>query len=126
MPKFADATVSWYLQWATGITALVLILALGEGFSIYGKFEKQDWFYALGTAFTSVYSETARFKALKLYKAAALQKLIPLQTMFQWVFDVSIFKLHYTMVQNMGLAYLVLIYAGQGVKHVVYDSKKKK
>ena len=36
MPKFGDATVGWYLQWSTGIVALILILALGEGFSIYG------------------------------------------------------------------------------------------
>jgi len=112
MPKFGDATVGWYLQWATGIVALILILALGQGFTIYGKFDWQDWLYAFGTGFTSVYSETARFKALKLYKAAALQKLIPLQTMFQWVFDVTIFHIHYSPMQDTGLGYLVVIYAG--------------
>ena len=126
MPKFGDATVGWYLQWATGIVALILILALGQGFDIYGKFGWQDWLYAFGTGFTSVYSETARFKALKLYKAAALQKLIPLTTMFQWVFDVTIFGIHYTMVQDIGLGYLVVIYAGQGLKYALYDNKKKK
>ena len=110
MAKFSDAVVSWYLQWCMLFTALILVIAFGEGFSIYGNFDAWDWLLALSTGVTSVYSETMRFKALKLHKAAALQKLIPLTTLFQWVFDVSIFHISYTWIQNAGLLFLMLIY----------------
>ena len=82
MAKFSDAVVSWYLQWATLITAFILILCLNEGFTIFGKFDIWSWVWAFGAGVTSVYSETMRFKALKLHKAAALQKLVPVTTLF--------------------------------------------
>jgi len=59
---------------------------------------------------TSVYSETFRFKALKLQKASALQKLIPLTTLFQFAFDVLLFKISYTYIQDGALGYLMLLY----------------
>ena len=123
--KFGDSIVGWYLQWAMLIVSTTLILATGEGFSIFGTFGWQEWLLAFGTGFTSVYSETARFVALKLYKAAALQKLVPLQTMFQWIFDITIFKIHYNWIQDIGLAYLALIYIFQGLKYAMCDAKAK-
>jgi len=79
----------------------------------------------IAAAATSVYSETVRFKALKLQKASALQKLVPLTTMFQWVFDVALFHVHYTMGQDLSLAFLALLYLFQGLKFILIDSKKK-
>eukprot|EP00354_Favella_ehrenbergii_P007808 CAMPEP_0170453044 /NCGR_PEP_ID=MMETSP0123-20130129/1756_1 /TAXON_ID=182087 /ORGANISM="Favella ehrenbergii, Strain Fehren 1" /LENGTH=326 /DNA_ID=CAMNT_0010715283 /DNA_START=536 /DNA_END=1517 /DNA_ORIENTATION=+ len=125
MAKFSDSVVSWYLQWGTLICSIALILPLGQGFAIFGNFDIWDWLLAFATGFTSVYSETMRFKALKLHKAAALQKLIPLTTLFQWVFDISIFGIHYSWIQDAGLAYLMLIYILQGLKYAFIDSKKK-
>ena len=66
-----------------------------------------------------------RFKALKLQKASAVQKLIPLTTLFQWVFDVTIFSVHYTYWQDGALIYLCLLYVFQGLKYMCYDAKKK-
>lgn len=106
-------------------TSLILILAFGQGFTIYGQFDVWDWLLAFGCGFTSVYLETMRFKALKLYKAAALQKLIPVTTLFQWIFDITIFKIHYSLIQECGLGYLMLIYIFQGIKYVACDAKKK-
>ena len=82
MPKFSPSIVSWYLQWGTLITSLAIILINNEGFAIYGNFDHWDWVLAFFTGFTSVYGENVRFKALQLYKAAALQKLMPLITLF--------------------------------------------
>jgi drug/metabolite transporter (DMT)-like permease len=81
MAKSSDAVVSWYLQWGTLIASVCIILARGESFSIYSAFEFWDWILAFFTGFLSIYSETVRFKALKMHDASALQKLIPLTTM---------------------------------------------
>ena len=82
MKKFNDSVVSWYLQWSVLISSLIVMLAQGLSFSIYKDFDWQSWVLVILTAATSVYSETMRFKALKLQKASALQKLIPLTTLF--------------------------------------------
>ena len=54
------------------LVAASIMLVLGEDFGIFARFGFWDWLLAFGTGFTAVYLETARFKALKLYKAAAL------------------------------------------------------
>lgn len=54
-----------------------------------------------------------------------MQKLIPLTTLFQWVFDVTIFSVHYTYYQDAALGYLCLLYLFQGLKYMCYDAKKK-
>ena len=40
MAKFNDCVVSWYLQWSTLITSTIIMLCLGESFSIFTYF---DW-----------------------------------------------------------------------------------
>ena len=67
-----------------------------------------------------------RFIAFKQHKAAALQKLIPLTMLFQWVFDITIFSIRYSWVQDVGLSYLMVIYAFQGVKYAVEEARKKR
>ena len=125
MPKFSDAVVSWYLQWGTLICALVVILVQGEGFQIYANFGFSEWILAFFTGFTSVYSETVRFKALQLTQASTLQKLMPIITLFQWAFDISILGISYSWIQEIGLAYLGAVYIFQGVKYAV-ESKQNK
>ena len=46
-------------------SALVMVI-LGEPFTIFKYFDWQSWLLILAAAATSVYSETVRFKALKL------------------------------------------------------------
>ena len=72
MPKYSDSVIGWYLQWSILATAGLMMLIMGQDFTIFGDFDAWDWLLAFGTGFTSVYLETARFKALKLHKAAAL------------------------------------------------------
>ena len=96
MPKFGDVVVAWYLQVAVTITMAGLMFALGESFTIFAKFDWQAWVLIVLAAATSVYSEAIRFKAFKLQKAAPLQKLVPLTTLFQWIFDVALFHIAYT------------------------------
>ena len=50
---------------------------------------------------------------------------MPLITLFQWVFDISILGIGYSWIQDIGLAYLAIIYVFQGIKHA-RDSKKNK
>ena len=109
------------------VTCAIVMLIQGpaDSFSIFKEFDWQSWVLSIATAATSVYSETMRFKALKLQKASALQKLIPLTTLFQFVFDVALFHIHYTWIQDAALGYLMLLYVFQGLKFMVYDSKKK-
>ena len=125
MPKFRDAVVSWYLQVGTLITATIMIFVLSEGFAIFAVFSFWDWALVFGTGFTSVYSETVRFKALQLHQASSLQKLMPLITLFQWAFDISILGIGYTWIQDLGLIYLGVVYLIQGLKHA-RDSRKNK
>jgi len=54
-----------------------------------------------------------------------LQKLIPLSSLFQFAFDVTLFHVTYTLIQYSALGYLMLLYVFQGLKYVLYDSKKK-
>lgn len=54
-----------------------------------------------------------------------MQKLIPLTTLFQFVFDVALFHIHYTWIQDAALGYLMLLYVFQGLKFIIVDSKKK-
>ena len=96
MKKFNSQVVAWYLQWSILISSAIFMLALGNSFTIYTEFDWVSWLLVVAAAATCVYSETLRFKALKLQKASALQKLVPLSTMFQWVFDVALFHIHYT------------------------------
>lgn len=66
MKKFSDATVSWYMQWSVLITSAIIMAATGLSFTIYNEFDWFSWLLAFLTGLTSVYSETMRFKALKL------------------------------------------------------------
>ena len=66
MKKFNDSVVSWYLQWAVLVSSAIVMLIQGLSFSIYREFDWQSWVLSILTAATSVYSETMRFKALKL------------------------------------------------------------
>ena len=101
------------------------MLSAGLSFTIYATFDWQSWVLCVATGISTVCSSTIRFKSLKLAPASALQKLIPLMTLFQWVFDVSLFHVYYTPLQDIALAYLFLLYLYQGLKYALYDSKKK-
>lgn len=72
MKKFSDAVVSWYMLWSIMITNAVIMLAQGLSFTIYASFDLKSWILAFMTGFIFVYSEMARFKALKLQQASAL------------------------------------------------------
>ena len=48
------------------IFSAAVMLILGETFTIFKYFDWQSWLLMIAAAATSVYSETVRFKALKL------------------------------------------------------------
>ena len=75
MKKFHEAVVSWYLNWSIGITSVIVVLVLGSGWAPIANFDALSWLLSFGTGFTGVSGQTARFIALKLQKAAKLQKL---------------------------------------------------
>ena len=91
MTKFNDSVVSWYLQWTTLFTSAVIMWIADQPFSVFNKWDWIDWLLAALCGASLVFSETFRFKALKLQTASAMQKLIPLTTLFQFVFDVTLF-----------------------------------
>lgn len=126
MKKFHEAVVSFYLNWSIGITSLIVVLALGQGFQPIVQFDWISWLLSFGTGFTGVSSQTARFIALKLEKASSLQMLAPLTTLWQFLFDVLIFKVPYTLLQYIGLGWLFTVYIFQGLKVVIYDRPKQK
>ena len=97
MKKFHDAVVSWYLNWSIGLTSLIVVLIMGSGFKPVAQFDAISWLLSFGTGFTGVSSQTSRFIALRLQKAAKLQKLQPLTTLWQFCFDVFLFKEVYTL-----------------------------
>lgn len=82
MSKFNDSVVSWYLQWSTLITSAIIMGIVGLPFSVFGEWDWIAWVLAALCGASLVFSETFRFKALKLQTATALQKLIPLSTLF--------------------------------------------
>ena len=66
MKKFHEAVVSWYLNWGIGLSSLLLVLILGEGFEVIGNFDWVSWLLSFGTGLFALTSQTARFMALKL------------------------------------------------------------
>ena len=75
---------------------------------------------------TGVMSQTARFRALKLEKAVKLQKLAPLTTVWQVVFDLTIFGKSYNLLQWLGLSILFMVYIFTGLKFLIWDLPKQK
>ena len=126
MKKFHEAVVSWYLNWSIGLTSLIVVLIMGSGFKAVGQFDAISWLLSFGTGFTGVSSQTSRFIALRLQKAAKLQKLQPLTTLWQFCFDVFLFKETYTLMQYLGLVALFAIYVFQGLKFLVWDLPRSK
>ena len=61
---------------------------------------------------------------MKYQKAALLQKFNPLITLWQFAFDLLIFKLRFTTLQYIGFGILALAYVVQLLKYVLYDAKK--
>ena len=82
MKKFNDSVVSWYQQWFLLIVSAIVIPIEGNSFKIYKDLDWLSWVWMTFAAITYIYTETMRFKALKLHNASALQKLIPLTTLF--------------------------------------------
>ena len=78
MKKFHEAVVSWYLNWVLLISSMTMILVLHppphtyQGFQIFLNFDWISWILMIVIGVLAVSSQTARFKALKRYKAAQL------------------------------------------------------
>ena len=66
MKKFHEAVVSFYLNWAIGLSSIVVLLAMGSGFKPIAEFDWVSWLLSFGTGLTGVSSQTCRFMALKL------------------------------------------------------------
>ena len=124
MKNFHEAVVSWYLNWTIAITSMTVILILGNGFAPIANFDWISWLLSIGTGLTGVSSQTCRFISLKMQKAAKLQRLTPLMTLWQFLFDVFIFKVPIALVQYCGLAFLFSLYIFQGLKYLVFDLKR--
>lgn len=97
MKKFHESVVSFYLNLGVGITSLIVIGIERRGFKEITEFDWQSWLLCIGIGLTGVMSQTARFRALKLEKAVKLQKLAPLTTVWQVVFDLTIFGKSYNL-----------------------------
>ena len=123
MKKFHEAVVSWYLNWLLMISSLTMIYVLDEGWQIFFNFDWISWALMIGIGILAVTSQTARFKALKRYKAAQLQLLNPVITLLQFGFDVSQ-GTPFTISQYSCIGFLFCIYIVQGIK-VAYTEKKK-
>ena len=102
-----------------------MMLILGSSWKIYGTFDWIAWMWLILGAFTNVYGETFRFKALKLTKATTLQVFDPSCILFQFIFDISVFHVAYTKGQYWSLFYLAVLYIFQALKSVFWDRKKR-
>ena len=71
----------------------------------------------------AVTSQTTRFKALKLQKAAKLQILTPVITLLQFAYDVTI-GTSFTIIQYSAVGFLFALYIVQGFK-VFYDDRNR-
>jgi uncharacterized membrane protein YbhN (UPF0104 family) len=72
MKKSNESIVSWYLQWSLLISSAIVMLAAGLSFRVFADFDWFSWVLAFLGGATTVYSETFRFKALKLQQAVGL------------------------------------------------------
>jgi len=66
MKKFHDAVVSWYVNLGILISSLIVILAMGSGFTVIGNFDWQTWLLSAATGLTVFLYISFNFMALKL------------------------------------------------------------
>ena len=128
MAKFHDAINSFYLNIGIGLSSVMMVYILGQGWEPIKNWGPLEWFVSFMTGFTGVTSQTMRFVALKYQKASTLQLLAPLTTLWQVIFDITIPFLgtHFTWEQIASLIGLFLIYILQALKFLLYDKPKQK
>ena len=72
----------------------------------------------------AVMQQVFRFTALKYEKASVLVKFDSLIVIWNFIFDLTIFKLRFTVVQYIGYGILFLAYVMQILKYFLYDKAK--
>jgi uncharacterized membrane protein len=71
---------------------VIFLYALNEEFMpVLQKMDAVDWFYSVMTGVLVICHQICRFMALKNEKAAKLQKLNFLSTLFSFMFDLLLF-----------------------------------
>ena len=109
MKKFHEAVVSWYLNIVLIITSTTIILVLGQGWTIFLSFSYLSWGLMVGIGVLAVTSQTTRFKALKLQKAAKLQILTPVITLLQFAYDLGV-GTKFSIPQFVSIGVLMFLY----------------
>ena len=82
-----------------------------------------DWFYSVMTGVLVICHQICRFMALKNEKAAKLQKLNFLSTLFSFMFDLLLFHQTFSTLQYVGMAAIFSLYVIQIVMYKVQVSK---
>jgi len=126
MKKFHEAVVSFYLNWSILLSSLAVMLIMRSGFNVFANWDWLDWTLSFLTGFFALTSQTCRFMALKYQKASSLQKLQPLTTLFQFLFDILLFHEPFTMMQYIGLGWIFVLYVFQGFKFLIWDLPKER
>ena len=128
MKKFSEYVVSWYMNWCILLTSLAILLGTmgNQAFDTFGHFNWQSWAVLVTAGVFNVVQGVFRFKALKYQKASLLQKFNPLITIWQFIFDLTIFKLSFTWVQYIGYGILFAAYGLQLLKYILYDRAANK
>ena len=126
MKKFHEAVVSFYLNLSIFFIALVVILGTGADFTFLINLDWISWLLLIGVGVVGVVGSTIRFICLKLQKASALQVLAPLTTLWQVLFDLTIFEETYNFLEWVGLSILFSVYVISGAKFAIFDSPRRK
>lgn len=90
--KIHEYVISFWLNLTTLLLNLVFIFALGQQFfPVLQQMDSIDWLYSVLTGVFVILQQVCRFIALKNEKAAKLQKLNFLATLYSFFFDLLLF-----------------------------------
>ena len=100
-----------YVNLSTLIFNLAIMLSYnGKLLPVLGQFSPVDWIFTVMQGVCSINNQVFRFKALQNQQAAKLQYLNFVGSIFSYFFDEFLFHISFTLVQYIGLGWVLLLY----------------
>ena len=110
MGKLPELIISSYMNLSLGFVCLILCYSMGGDLSAWNQFDWIDWSLNIGLAFSVLISQTFRFKAYKACEASKLQSWTFLIPIYQFLFDMLIFKAEFTAIQLIGMVIVISVF----------------
>lgn len=108
-----DNVVSAYMALSLFVVFLPICLIRGDNLGLWIEFSFIDWLCLIGLSGGVIVSQTLRFMALQNHTVSALQPYTFLQPLQQFLTDIILFDLSFSILQLLGMNLLILVYVAK-------------